>query len=113
MAAQLGYCGLDRARAPLSGAEIRPCWEAGASVPADPARPLPVGRAMEPGARRQFVEIGGASVSARDDGQAPPAPAQAPAHGASSANGPARSVGPSPAARPVEARWSLWSEFDA
>jgi hypothetical protein len=28
VAAQLGYCGLDRHRQPLAGDEIRPCWEA-------------------------------------------------------------------------------------
>lgn len=28
VAAQLGYCGLDPKRAPLTGDEIRPCWEA-------------------------------------------------------------------------------------
>jgi hypothetical protein len=27
VAAQLGYCGLDRRRQPLAGDEIRPCWE--------------------------------------------------------------------------------------
>jgi len=27
VAANIGYCGLDRARRPLSGEEIRPCWE--------------------------------------------------------------------------------------
>jgi hypothetical protein len=34
VAAQLGYCGLDRRRLPLAGTELRGCWEAG------PARPL-------------------------------------------------------------------------
>ncbi len=29
MAAQLGYCGLDRRRLPLAGTELRGCWEAG------------------------------------------------------------------------------------
>ena len=28
MAGQLGYCGLDRQRHPLTGDEIRSCWEA-------------------------------------------------------------------------------------
>jgi len=29
VAAQLGYCGLDRRRLPLAGTELRGCWEAG------------------------------------------------------------------------------------
>jgi hypothetical protein len=35
--AKVGYCALDRTRSPLTGDEIRPCWEAsqapGATVP--------------------------------------------------------------------------------
>jgi hypothetical protein len=29
VAAQLGYCGLDRRRLPLAGTELRGCWDAG------------------------------------------------------------------------------------
>ena len=51
VAAQLGYCGLDRKRLPLTGSELRGCWEAGPTRPievtpgetaAAPARPDPV-----------------------------------------------------------------------
>lgn len=35
MAAQLGYCGLDRRRLPLSGGELRGCWAAGPARSAD------------------------------------------------------------------------------
>jgi hypothetical protein len=40
----IGYCGLDRSRAPLHGDEIRPCWEPLAAAvdrsgPVDPADP--------------------------------------------------------------------------
>ena len=35
MAAQLGYCGLDRRRLPLSGLELRGCWEPGPARSAD------------------------------------------------------------------------------
>ncbi len=35
MAAQLGYCGLDRRRPALSGDELRGCWEAGPARSAD------------------------------------------------------------------------------
>lgn len=43
VAAQLGYCGLDRQRRPLHGDEIRACWEGvpaayGAAIP-EPVRP--------------------------------------------------------------------------
>lgn len=39
MAVSVGYCGLDRARLPLRGDEIRECWEEGiaASLARDPA----------------------------------------------------------------------------
>lgn len=70
VAAQIGYCGLDRRRLPLRGDEIRACWEAaspagqvaasgpGADVEPSPAirtgvRPrefIPVGRAVQVGA---------------------------------------------------------------
>jgi len=33
VAAQLGYCGLDRKRLPLAGTELRGCWEAGLTRP--------------------------------------------------------------------------------
>lgn len=41
VAAQLGYCGLDRQRLPLRGNEIRACWESAATLPAanDPVPP--------------------------------------------------------------------------
>jgi hypothetical protein len=43
VAAQLGYCGLDRHRRPLRGDEIRACWEAApaasGAVDPEPARP--------------------------------------------------------------------------
>jgi hypothetical protein len=44
VAASIGYCGLDRARVPLSGDEIRSCWEEARLVvrPGDPAAELPV-----------------------------------------------------------------------
>jgi hypothetical protein len=46
VAAQLGYCGLDRKRLPLRGDEIRACWEGRPAVIADeqPAAPVPVHR---------------------------------------------------------------------
>jgi len=36
VAAQIGYCGLDRRRLPLHGDEIRPCWEAALPAAIEP-----------------------------------------------------------------------------
>jgi hypothetical protein len=70
VAAQLGYCGLDRKRAPLVGDEIRPCWEAATSVPVvqevvpiTTSTARPVARATPPPtedapAALDFVEVG-------------------------------------------------------
>ena len=41
VAAQLGYCGLDRQRRPLPGDEIRACWEGGPASRRAPAAGLP------------------------------------------------------------------------
>jgi hypothetical protein len=38
--ANLGYCGLDRTRAALTGDEIRPCWEARTAESAAAALPV-------------------------------------------------------------------------
>jgi hypothetical protein len=40
VAAQVGFCGLDRRHKPLQGDEVRSCWEDGAvAAPPDPATP--------------------------------------------------------------------------
>jgi hypothetical protein len=82
VAAGVGYCGLDRSRAPLHGDEIRACWEDSHSVPGpattdpaddwlpdiDPTAPqtppptsLPVVQlervALAPGGARLWVEV--------------------------------------------------------
>jgi hypothetical protein len=65
VAAQLGYCGLDRQRRPLSGDEIRACWEGGpapAELPAAglPNRPRPTdlpGDDRTPVRKLEFVEV--------------------------------------------------------
>jgi hypothetical protein len=66
VAAQLGYCGLDRRRLPLAGTELRGCWEAGptrlpdapADAPRDPvlddAAPEPPSPALR---LRDFVPV--------------------------------------------------------
>jgi hypothetical protein len=57
LALNVGYCGLDRRRLPLTGAELRGCWAAAAPVPL--ADPLPPGEAnADPGVRlRGFVPV--------------------------------------------------------
>jgi hypothetical protein len=62
VAAQVGYCGLDRRRLPLSGLELRGCWAAG---PVRAADAIPVSPAALEGAEppspalrlRDFVPI--------------------------------------------------------
>ena len=67
VAAQLGYCGLDRERRPLRGDEIRACWEARSSpiVPDDaPAGGDPAHRsAPSPTSSRIEHPFGGSSSS--------------------------------------------------
>ena len=59
VAGQLGYCGLDRGRQPLTGEEIRGCWEGwtlvtGTSVPLTIAAARPGDEARPP---LEFVEV--------------------------------------------------------
>jgi len=112
VAAQLGYCGLDRKRLPLVGDEIRACWEGApaADAPADPPRAAP---SVSPAAndrtavrRLDFVPVLPAAQ-----------PAPEPARPKRSPNAAAR-----PRATPVDpagsgtrtgdAAWSLWGELD-
>src|SRR5215212_11265546 len=52
VAAGVGFCAIDRRREPLSGAEQRPCWTAGADAPGQglfagahvTSRPVPIRR---------------------------------------------------------------------
>ena len=54
VAGQLGYCGLDRRRAPLVGDEIRACWDAAPTSPTSrPALPVSVATPL----RRDFVDV--------------------------------------------------------
>jgi hypothetical protein len=97
VAAQLGYCGLDRTRQPLTGDEIRGCWDAwpaGALATADV--PLTIVAARTDAERKplEFVEIDGVSEPLEDDEPAEMAPV-------------ARPVPP-----PAEPGWSLWGDPD-
>jgi hypothetical protein len=104
VAGQLGYCGLDRRRAPLTGEEIRGCWQAapGRAVaddarPVDPARRAAAdGRPIQArGPRLDFVPV--------DPVVRPPAVAASP---------PAASSPPSQTPGPV-LRFILWEDVDA
>lgn len=142
MAAQLGYCGLDRRRAPLVGDEIRACWESPpAAVTANPVRqasPPAVADAAEGRAgRREFIEIvpspgadkptgaaspavptaravrtAAAEPAARGDGSV--APAAAPGAGAAARPGtPTDGLMPSDTVPPpMEPRWNLWGDLE-
>jgi len=94
----MGYCGLDRRRAPLLGDEIRACWEGGPfalapTIPAARAR-LPVVDGA-PVQQIEFVEVTvGAAGAAADQAGA----ADATDSGA---------LEPSRAIAPDEPRWSL------
>ena len=56
VAAQLGYCGLDRQRLPLRGNEIRACWESAARLTAAKGPVAPNDLVAPPGAPA-FVEV--------------------------------------------------------
>jgi hypothetical protein len=64
----VGYCGLDARRVPLSGDEIRPCWEpitvAATSALGD-ATPLPEVIAPDALARPEADGLGGISQARR------------------------------------------------
>ena len=116
VAAQLGYCGLDRKRRPLRGDEIRACWEsAGAGVTGiSTSTPRTVGpialggeaapvRHYETGTfvrKLEFVEV-----------RTTPTAAKAATEGDGSGAEPqdvGRSIIGDPLA--IEPRWSLWGD---
>jgi hypothetical protein len=79
VAARIGYCGLDRAREPLSGGEVRSCWVGRPLVhdddatPARPAEPpVPVSPPTEP-YLSGFVPLD-PPVSPKREAPAPPPP---------------------------------------
>jgi hypothetical protein len=123
VAAQLGYCGLDRQRTPLRGDEIRACWEALAAAAESGAttgaRP-PIVRADDPDDRTpvrrlEFVEVRSTPVDARS---APPSTRRArrakrAAPAIAGSDDPA-AVSPSPGVPAVSAlpAWSLWGDAE-
>jgi hypothetical protein len=111
VAAQLGYCGLDRQREPLRGDEIRACWES-LDVPGT-VSPPPSGAAtawpLEPGKDRtavrllEFVEV---RAEVARDGRTGPAIA-------SSSGEPDEAPDATLLASAAEPRWSLWGDAEA
>src|SRR4051812_45153076 len=108
VAAQLGYCGLDRERRPLQGTEIRACWEA-STVPIEVAPAAPPPRMPSsfdtvddgtPVRKLGFVEVGAA----------PATPSRRPASSATpmEPDDPPPAQPPQPPVSPGEPRWSLW-----
>jgi len=99
VAAQIGYCGLDRQRQPLSGAEIRGCWEAWpvGALHGDAALTIAPARRPDEVPHREFVEVGAVAVAA---------PKIEP-EGAASVVEPAAVVPPH-----GDPGWSLWGETD-
>jgi hypothetical protein len=120
VAAQLGYCGLDRQRRPLAGDEIRACWEATA-VPAElPAAAMPrhtesldgPGSDRTPVRRLEFVEVRSTSPAASRKPRRTAAGLAGPSAG-DPADDDLDGTADAPAVhRPVAPAWSLWGDSD-
>ncbi|MGZ8437298.1 MAG: hypothetical protein ACXWXR_02010 [Candidatus Limnocylindrales bacterium] len=114
VAAQIGYCGLDRRRRPLRGDEIRECWESldAPGAPGTPARPTlgpAAGWALAPDLDRtpvrlrDFIEV--RVDVARDIADHPPAAGQD--------DEPRDQPDAAVLTSGMEARWSLWGDAEA
>lgn len=83
LAASVGYCGLDRRRAPLTGTELRGCWTARAVQPSDAPPPAPPPAAnrlrlpprSQPGILEGFVPVELPGAGPRTLGPLDPVPA--------------------------------------
>lgn len=120
VAANLGYCGLDRSRRPLAGDELRGCWQERPAVAesaegtGSPSRPLPTADPLGTASARrlEFVEIGGTPSSdgvtaARRPGRTPRATATPETVEEAAAERAA------PLPPPLdEPRWSLWGDLE-
>jgi hypothetical protein len=95
----MGYCGLDRRRAPLLGDEIRACWEGG---PFSMAPTIPAARARlavidgAPVRQIEFVEVTAGPTGTLAD--------------LASADAADVAVEPVAPITPEEPRWSLWED---
>ncbi len=109
VAAQIGYCGLDRQRRPLRGDEIRECWESLDAPGATPPPPLTAATAwpLEPGQDRtavrllDFVEVRGT------------APGEARNATAANLLGAAAKQPDTGVLAAAEPPWSLWGDAEA
>jgi len=127
IAAQLGYCGLDRQRRPLRGDEIRACWEAATPIAepsADPLRrPYPAAPDLDddrtPVRRLEFVEVRSAPRPAARPGRRGGGRRTELVGAAAGTTGDqvspvdASPEGDRDAPGAPEPRWSLWGEADA
>ena len=113
VAAQLGYCGLDRERRPLRGDEIRACWEA-STIPLEVAPSGPPRRVLAPYdpiddgtpvRKLEFVEVGAAPVTAPRTTRESAVAAGTEAEVVAPAEAP-------PPVSPAEPRWSLWGDAE-
>jgi hypothetical protein len=98
VAGQLGYCGLDRRRQPLTGDEIRGCWDARAPSLGDGTPvPLTIAAARTTGGESRppidFVEVGMLPSADVDDTVADASL-------------------PSATTLPAEPGWSLWGDAE-
>jgi hypothetical protein len=97
VAGQLGYCGLDARRQPLTGEEIRGCWEARpAALVQDPV-PLTIGPARPADDARPVLAFVEVDAMAANDGSGLPEPDA--------------TIAPGPPAT-TEPGWSLWGELE-
>jgi hypothetical protein len=108
VAGQLGYCGLDRRRAPLRGDEIRACWEASPTTTASPVGTLgssgPPPPSIVPSPDRlEFIDVGTGRPVPRTTSAAPTAPA--------AVSDPDVALAPVPT-RATDPGWSLWGDAD-
>jgi hypothetical protein len=104
VAAQIGYCGLDRNRQPLNGDEIRPCWEAWPVSATLPDAPPTIGSArptVDQPRHLEFIEVR-AAVDLDIDGVARADVAEAAAD---------ETVMPAPTLS-AAGGWSLWGDLD-
>ena len=116
VAGSLGYCGLDRQRQPLTGDEIRACWEAAAGSVGEPLAVTAAAGATDddapaPGraAPLEFIEVHGPLAAEPVPPSVEP-PEPDPEVAAPSSDSPA--FVPPPLPPSGEPGWSLWGDPD-
>src|SRR3954453_17569607 len=108
VAAQLGYCGLDRKRRPLGGREIRACWEWPGPAVSSMSGPMRDDGGT-PVRKLEFVEVPPADPATRSVSGATP---QDPAAARRGERVHPEAILPPgmPPGAPMEGRWSLWGD---